>query len=129
MLVLSILQMLVRNLFDIGFPEIDIINRHLLVVSGMMGAVLATSLFRHIKIDALAAIMSDETLALFKCPLAMFSALICLAMFYFSVIFCMDEWQYAPPNERWILPFTLIYPVGFALLSIHFLFFCRPIIK
>ncbi len=125
MLGLSVFQMLVRNLFDMGFPEIDIINRNLLIICGMLGAVLATSHLHHIKVDALATFFSIEVLALLKIPLALFSATICFAMVYYSVIFCLDEWEFAPPNERWTLPFTLIYPIGFTLLGLHFLYQCK----
>jgi len=44
-----------------------------------------------------------------------------LLLCYYAVIFVQDEWQYAPVNERWTLPFTLTYPLSFALMSWHFL--------
>jgi len=125
MLVLSILQLLARNLLDIGFSEIDIINRHLLVICGMMGAILATSQMKHIKIDALAAVLNKKTLSFLRIPVLLFSAIVCALMCDYSIIFVNDEWSFAPANERWILPFTLIYPVGFALLCFHFILLCR----
>ena len=125
MLVLSVFQILTRNFLDIGFSEIDIINRNLLVICGMMGAVLATSQLKHIKVDALTTFLSDRTLQLLRCPLSLFTAAVCATMSYYSVIFCMDEWQYAPSNDRWTLPFTLTYPIGFSLLSLHFILLCR----
>ena len=124
MLVLSLIQIFVRNVFSFGYPEIEILNRHLLVVCGMMGAVLATSQLRHIKIDALTVFLSAKSLQLLRYPLALFSTAVCIAFCYYSVIFCIDEWDFAPANERWILPFTFIYPVGFALLSLHFIIVC-----
>lgn len=124
MLALSVFQIIVRNAFDFGFPEIDIINRHLLVVCGAMGAVLATSQLRHIKIDALAPLLSKTTIARLRIPLLLFAALTCAALTYPALQFCLDEWEYAPANERWILPFTLFYPFGFALLSLHFFILC-----
>ncbi len=124
LLCLSILQIFVRNVFDFGFPEIEILNRHLLLVSGMMGAVLAASQMRHIKIDALTILLSKRTITILRYPIALFAVIVCAAFSYYSIIFCLDEWQYAPVNERWILPFTLVYPAGFALLSIHFLILC-----
>ncbi len=124
MLALSIFQILTRNLFDLGFSEIDIINRNLLIICGMMGAVLATHQMRHIKVDALTTFLNARTLRLLRYPLALFTAAICGIMCYYSIIFCMDEWQYAPANERWTLPFTLVYPIGFSLLSLHFLLLC-----
>jgi TRAP-type C4-dicarboxylate transport system permease small subunit len=124
LLALSIFQIITRNFFEFGYAEIEIINRHLLVICGAMGAVLATSKLRHIKIDVLTAVLSKRQIALLRCPLALFSSTVCLIMSYYAGVFVMDEWQYAPANERWALPFTLIYPFGFGLLSLHFLFNC-----
>lgn len=118
---LSIFQILLRNFFDFGYPEIDIINRHLLVLCGMMGAVLATSKHAHIKTDALNVLLTPAIKARLKFPLALFASGVCLLLCYYAVIFVQDEWQYAPVNERWTLPFTLTYPLSFALMSWHFL--------
>ena len=125
MLVLSLFQMLARNIIDVGFSEIDIINRNLLVICGMMGAVLATSHQQHIKIDALAIILNKKILSFLRIPVLLFSAMVCALMCDYSIIFFTDELQYAPANERWLVPFALIYPIGFALLSLHFVMLCR----
>lgn len=124
LLALSIFQIITRNLFDFGYAEIEIINRNLLVICGAMGAVIATSKLRHIKIDALTVIMSERLISLLRCPLSLFSAIVCIMMSYYAGIFVMDEWEYAPANERWSLPFTLIFPFGFGLLGLHFLLLC-----
>ena len=124
LLVLSLVQILTRNFFDFGFPEIEIINRNLLVICGAMGAVIATSKFRHIKIDALTPFINKKILLRLRCPVSLFSTGVCAMMSYHAVIFVMDEWQYIPANERWTLPFTLIYPFGFGLLALHFLLNC-----
>lgn len=124
MLALSVFQIIIRNLFDFGYPEIEIINRHLLIICGAMGAVLATPQCRHIKIDALSPLLSSLWLDRLRIPLLMFAASTCALLCYPAIQFCLDEWQYAPANERWTLPFTLIYPLGFGLFSIHFLILC-----
>jgi TRAP-type C4-dicarboxylate transport system permease small subunit len=121
LLLLSVFQMLLRNILNFGYPEIEILNRHLLLVCGAMGAVIATSQFRHIKIDALTPLLDKATNKRIAKPLLLFSAVVCTALCHPSIQFVIDEWQYAPANERWILPFTLIYPLGFSLLSVHFL--------
>lgn len=123
-LALSLFQIITRNFFDFGYAEIEIINRNLLIISGAMGSVLASSKLRHIKIDALAVYIDKRILKLLCCPLAMFSSIVCALLCYYACIFAMDEWEYAPANERWALPFTLIYPLGFGLLSFHFLLNC-----
>lgn len=124
LLALSLFQIFTRNVLDFGYAEIEIINRNLLIICGAMGAVLATSKLRHIKIDALTVFMSERKISLLRCPLALFSATVCLMMSYYAGIFVMDEWQYAPANERWALPFNFIYPFGFGLLGLHFLLIC-----
>lgn len=124
LLALSIFQIITRNFFNFGYAEIEIINRNLLVICGAMGAVIATSKLRHIKIDALTVYMSPRQQKLMRCPLALFSATVCFFMCYYAGIFVLDEWEYAPANERWALPFTFIYPFGFALLGLHFLLIC-----
>ena len=131
LLALSLFQVFTRNVFNFGYAEIEIINRNLLVICGAMGAVIATSKLRHIKIDALATLMSERQIALLRCPLSLFSAAICLLLCYYAGIFVLDEWEYAPANERWALPFNLIYPFGFGLLGLHFFLICfkEPIKK
>jgi TRAP-type C4-dicarboxylate transport system permease small subunit len=89
-----------------------------------MGAVIATSKLRHIKVDAFTTFMSKRMLSRLRCPLALFSALVCALMSYHAGIFVADEWEYIPANERWTLPFTLIYPLGFGLLALHFILNC-----
>ncbi len=126
LLTLSIFQILLRNFLEFGYPEIDIINRYLLVVCGMMGAALATAKNTHIKTDALNILLSPAAKSRLQLPLQLFAAIICCLLCYYSVIFVSDEWQYAPPNERWTLPFTLIYPLAFALMSIHFFYNAIP---
>lgn len=124
MLALSIFQIIIRNTLDFGYPEIDIINRHLLVICGAMGAILATPHLRHIKIDALTPLLKKKQLDQLRIPLLLFTTLVCAVLCYPSLQFALDEWEYAPANERWTLVFTLIYPLGFALLSLHFFILC-----
>lgn len=121
LLLLSIFQILLRNILDFGYPEIDIINRNLLVLCGMTGAVLATSKRSHITTDALNTLLSPAIKERLKLPLAIFASCVCLLLAYYSTIFVSDEWQYTPANERWTLPFTLIYPISFSLMACHFL--------
>ncbi len=124
LLALILLQLFLRNVFSFGFPEIEVITRHLLIICGGFGAVLATPQMRHIKIDALTPLLNTQQQTFLRIPLALFSVLACVAMSYYAVQFSMDEWQYAPSNERWALPFTLMYPLGFGLLSFHFWMLC-----
>ena len=124
MLLLALLQIFSRNFFDTGFPQIELLNRHLLIIAGLMGAALATHHSRHIKIDALNTVLSRRQQQLLRLPLLWFAAAVAAALAYYAAIFCMDEWRYAPPNERWTLPLVLVYPLSFAAMSLHFVFAC-----
>jgi len=124
LLALSLFQIITRNFFNFGYAEIEIINRNLLIICGAMGAVIATSKLRHIKIDALTVFLNEHQISLLSYPLALFSATVCFLMSYYAGIFVLDEWEYAPANERWALPFTFIYPFGFSLLGLHFFLIC-----
>jgi TRAP-type C4-dicarboxylate transport system permease small subunit len=126
LLLLSLLQILTRNFFDTGFTQIELLNRHLLIVAGLMGAGIATTQARHIKIDALNAVLSDNAKRWLRIPLLLFAAAVAASLSYYSVNFCLDEWQYAPPNERWALPLLLAYPASFASIALHFIFACFP---
>ena len=124
LLAFSLFQIITRNVFNFGYAEIEVINRNLLIICGAMGAVIATPKLRHIKIDALTIFLNKRQIALLRCPLSLFSTIVCLLMSYYGTIFVIDEWQYAPANERWALPFTFIYPFGFGLLGLHFFLLC-----
>lgn len=124
MLLLSLLQIVSRNLFDTGFVHLELLNRHLLIVAGLMGAAIACHHSRHIKIDALASVISRRWQRRLRIPLLLFAAAIAVALAYYATIFVSDEWQYAPANERWTLPFVLAYPLSFAAMAMHFVFAC-----
>ena len=52
MLFLSFSQVLLRNLFSLGWPGADVLSRHLVLWIAMIGASLATHYHQHISIEA-----------------------------------------------------------------------------
>lgn len=121
LLAFSLTQIIARNLFETGFPILDVISRHLVLFVMFMGAGLATEYNKHIKIDILASILSEKTKQHCYRPFLGFSSVICFILFWYAGIFWLDEWEYAPINEKWSVYLALILPVGFLLLGIHFL--------
>ena len=121
LLVLSMVQVLARNFFDIGFPDLDVIMRYLILFVSFMGAVLATERNTHIKIDIASAFLSSEFREKLIRPLFFLSALVCLVFCWYSILYSLDEWEFVPVNEKWSVPFALVIPIGFGLLSFHFL--------
>lgn len=114
-------QVLARNFFDMGFPELDVIMRYLVLFVIFMGATLATERSTHIKIDTVSALLSVELREKLMRPLFFLSALVCMSFCWYSILFWIDEWEFSPVNEKWSVPFALIIPTGFGLLAFHFL--------
>jgi len=119
LLVLAVIQIIARNFFDTGFSHMEVLTRHLILFIIFMGAALVSEQNRHIKIDILTAFLSTETQEKIIRPLLLLCAVISAVFAWYSVSFWLDEWQYAPANERWSVYLALILPVGFFILALH----------
>ena len=121
LLVLSMVQVLARNIFDTGFSDLDVVMRYLILFVGFMGAVLAVERNTHIKIDVATAFLDTAFREKLIRPLFFLSALVCMMFCWYSIQYWLGEWEFAPVNEKWSVPFALIIPIGFGLLAFHFL--------
>ncbi|MCK5697582.1 MAG: TRAP transporter small permease subunit [Gammaproteobacteria bacterium] len=121
LLVLAIIQIIARNFFDMGFSQVDVISRHLILFIIFMGAALVSEQNRHIKIDILTTFLTTDQQEKLIRPLLLLSAIISLIFTWYAGVFWLDEWHYAPANERWSVYLALILPVGFFILSLHLL--------
>jgi len=121
LLILAITQVVLRNFFDFGFSDIDVVSRHLVLFITFMGAALASESSQHIKIDCINSLLKPSIKDALKIPLLFISAIICAAFFSYALQFWLDEKLYAPDNEKLALYLALIIPVGFFTLSLHFL--------
>jgi len=120
LLVLALSQVILRNVFDTGFSNIDVISRHLVLFIAFMGAALATDSNQHIKIDCLNSVVNKQFQAKIKQPLLFISATISGVFCWYGWQFWLDERLYAPDNEQLALYLALIIPLGFLTLSLHF---------
>ncbi len=121
LLVLAVAQIIARNAFDAGIAQADSLTRYLVLYVTFFGATLAVHRNRHIKIDVASTLLSTKTQELLYRPLHALAAVICLFFADASIRFWRDEWTYAQDYERWQAIVGLILPVGFVLLTIHFL--------
>ncbi len=121
LLLLALLQIVARNLFDSGFATADTLSRHLVLYVMFLGATLATAGERHIRIDVANQFLSEGVRARLYRPLQALAALVCLLLTAAALRYWRDAWQYAPAHERWQVLVGLIIPLGFALLSLHYL--------
>ena len=120
LVLLTLIQIGARNLFDTGLPAADAITRHLVLYVTFLGAALAIEAHRHIRIDVVSAWLSEDWLQRLYRPLHLLAALVCALLTQAAVRFWLDEWQHVAVHDRWETLFNLIIPVGFALLALHF---------
>lgn len=121
LLIIILIQIVARTLFDTGFSSLEIVARHLVLFITLMGAALVTESHSHIKIDIIPTFLSGQYKKLLSLPLLIISSAICAGFAWYSIRFWLDEWAYAPVNERWTLSLSIILPFGFSILSLHFL--------
>jgi TRAP-type C4-dicarboxylate transport system permease small subunit len=80
MILLSFLQVLLRNLADAGFVWIDPLLRHLVLWVGFLGALLATRSGRHINIDALSRLLRPAATRVTGLMTNLLASVICLLL-------------------------------------------------
>lgn len=121
LLALALGQVILRNVFEMGFSELDVIARHLVLFITFMGAALVSESNQHIKIDCLNTVIKRSLKQRLKRPLLLLSSMISGVFFYYALQFWLDEKTYAPANEQLALYLALIIPFGFFTLCLHFL--------
>ncbi len=121
LLVLALVQIVARNLFDTGIAEADNLTRYLVLYVTFFGAAVAVQRDRHIKIDVLCAFLSPSVLKKLYRPMQLFAGLVCAFLATAAIYYWRDAWLYAPDHERWLVLTSLVIPIGFILLSAQFL--------
>jgi TRAP-type C4-dicarboxylate transport system permease small subunit len=123
MVVMSFLQVVLRNVFSSGILWADILLRHILLWLGFLGAAIATSENRHINIDALRRFLSPRIRTIMEVVTDLFAAGICLLLASAAWEFVQGEIA----DRRTVLEdipswyAQIIIPVGFGLLAVHFI--------
>jgi TRAP-type C4-dicarboxylate transport system permease small subunit len=119
MVVLSCLQIVLRNVFASGIPSTDIVLRHLTLGLAFVGASLATREEKHLRIDVIPRIISGRWGNLIRFLTYAISVLVCL-------IFARAGWNFVALEQKsdtlfalgiplWIA--KLIIPCGFLLIA------------
>jgi len=121
LLLFIVIQLIARNFFDHGFPLLDIISRHLVLFVLFMCAALVSEQNNHIKVDLLPNLLTSRHKKNLAVPILVLSACICLVFFWYASAFWLDEFNYAPQNERIAVYLALALPSGFLVLGLHFL--------
>jgi len=120
LLLLALLQILARNLFDAGIADADTLTRYLVLYVTFFGAAVAVDRDRHIKIDVGSALLKPTTLRKLYRPMRALAAAVCAFFTDAAIRFWLDSLQFAPGHEHWLVLVGLIIPIGFALLTLQF---------
>jgi TRAP-type C4-dicarboxylate transport system permease small subunit len=91
MVVMSFLQVFLRNFFDYGILWGDIFLRHMVLWVGFIGASLATRDERHINIDVLGRISPEKFRPYLRTVVDLFTMLVCIALAHAAYGFLQYE--------------------------------------
>ncbi len=123
MIILSFLQVILRNFFGTGLLWADTLVRHLVIWVGFMGAAIATHEGRHISIDALTKFFSPRWKAVSQILTSLFAIVVCYYLADAALVFLRDEQASGSDLvlsiPTWVA--LIVIPTGYGLMAIHFL--------
>lgn len=123
LLVLTCGQILLRNLFSITFLGAESLVRHLVLWIGLAGALVATRLDKHIRIDAVLRLLPARVRTIALSCADFFAAALCAYLAYISGCFVLDERTFGAVAffavPAWIA--QLCFPLAFGLMGLRFL--------
>lgn len=125
LLLMSFGQVGGRLLLNMGFQSGDAIIYHLVLWTGLWGALLATRQQEHITIDIVSRFASLRYRTLIRIITNLFSGVICSILVHASIRFIHDEMTHIDTEilhiPLWV--YELIIPYAFAVMSIRFFWF------
>ncbi len=123
LLVLTCGQIIIRNLFSITFLGTESLVRHLVLWIGLVGALVATRLDKHIRIDAALRLLPARVRAITLSCADFFAAVLCSYLSYIAIRFVLDERAFGTTaffaTPAWIA--QLCFPLAFGLMALRFL--------
>ncbi|HKJ16639.1 MAG TPA: TRAP transporter small permease subunit [Xanthomonadales bacterium] len=122
---LSVLQIVLRNFFDMGFFWTDELLRLMVLWVAVVGAVAASRTDRHISINLVDNYLGEKSLVVAKLFVHAFSAAICALVTWFSYDFVQTSHEYGDillgGVPAWWL--QIVLPVGFGLICYRYSLF------
>jgi len=123
MVLLSFVQVVSRNVTGGGFFWADVVLRHMVLMIGMLGAVLAARHGRQISIDVLSRFVPAKIRVGLNWLIGIFTITITIMLTRASLVFLAAEREFhselAAGLPAW--PFQLVIPVGFTLIGLQVL--------
>ena len=120
MCVVAFLQVVLRNLFNWGFPWADEILRHQVVWLALLGASLGIREERSIRIDILNRFLPPRINKYNETVLNLVGAVVCIFLIHASIEFLKMEKEYNELFSSIRIPvwkILLIYPISFGVIA------------
>ena len=129
MVVLAVVQIFYRNVFEMGLIWADPMLRTMVLWVALAGSVIATRTDDHIRIDFFTRYLPKSFIAYTQRLVFIFSASVCLLISWHGLRFVMDEYEVGTTVfldiPTWVT--ASIIPLGFALMAFrYFLLFISP---
>lgn len=130
-IVLSFSQVVIRNLFSMGFMWLDELFKIGLLWLAFIGAALATEYHRHIKIEILSRqIQSAKMNKIIEISVLMFTSSICILLLVAAIQLIVSESRYSISLlfrgiPDWI--FLLIIPYAFLVMAVRYIVYIGKI--
>jgi TRAP-type C4-dicarboxylate transport system permease small subunit len=121
MLALSMADIVGRNLFHATLPGGDLALRQLVLWVALPGAALAVASQRHLHLDPANLATHPGWQKLTAIPFNLAASAVCVLLARAAWAYWQDEWQHQSAEAVWLAWLSLILPVAFGLLGLHFL--------
>lgn len=122
MMIIAVLQILLRNYFEIGLVWGDSLLRALVLWVGLLGAIVASRNENHISIDILSRFMSPRIKAVANIVTDAFTVVVCAVVSYYSYRFVELDFEAGVTTfgdlPAWVI--ESILPVGFAVIALRY---------
>jgi TRAP-type C4-dicarboxylate transport system permease small subunit len=132
MILIAVMQILLRNFFGFGIIWAETLVRMLVLWTALIGAMVATRQSKHINIDIITRFASERGRTVINALANLFTAIVCLVVMYYSVVFVVLEYEDGSPAfanvPNWlceaIIPFAFLimggrYVIAFAVNIVH----------
>lgn len=124
MMFFAFLQVFLRNVMDSGIHWADVFNRLMVLWIGFFGATLAASEDKHLSLELLTKFMPERFKPIIGLFTRIFVVIVTALMTHYSWLFFIDQITYESSTLLFegvpIAWFTLVFPVGFGLLSFRY---------
>lgn len=122
MLFVAFFQVVMRNIYDIGYVWADILVRILVLWVGLLGAAIATSEARHLTIDVITKFLPPRFAQTIRVTTWLFALTICVLLARAAMMY-MEMQKQGGEETIFGIPSYLteiIIPIAFVLISFHF---------